>query len=66
MKLQLIAGDPCTGGQCPAVYLSDRGTVVVQGAKVSDAHDLDLPSGEVLAEVPLSLLHALLQSGRLG
>ena len=60
MQLRRIAG--CSGGTCPAVYETDRGTIVVQGAIVTDPQALasvDLPANEALVEVPMELLAEL-------
>jgi hypothetical protein len=48
----------CRGGHCPAVYRSDRGTLVVQGAIVnrSDVGQLDIPEHEDVVEIPLDVL----------
>jgi hypothetical protein len=47
----------CTAGSCPTVYVSDTGTVVVQGYAIS-AQDagVDVPDGEVLVKIPFDLL----------
>jgi hypothetical protein len=58
MKLTLLGTDS-KSGQSPTLYATDRGTVVVQGWRVtdSDALDaLDLPEHETAVEVPLRLL----------
>ena len=60
MHLTKLAG--CSGGTCPTVYLTDRGTVVVQGERVTDPDALAtmrLPEHEAAVEVPLSLLASL-------
>jgi len=60
MQLRRLAG--CSGGSCPAVYETDRGTDVVQGAIVTDPQALtgvDLPASETLVEVPMELLAKL-------
>ena len=60
MRLVKLAG--CSGGTCPAVYATDRGTVVVQGSIVTDAEALatmDLPAHETVVEVPAELLASL-------
>jgi hypothetical protein len=56
MQLVKLAG--CEGGTCPAIFATDRGTLVVQGAIVTDA-PLDVPAGEALVEIPVSLLKGL-------
>jgi hypothetical protein len=52
-----LAGD-CKGGDCPAVYATDRGTLVIQGYVLdpATARQLTLPSGEDVVEVPADLL----------
>jgi hypothetical protein len=60
MQLRRLAG--CSGGTCPTVYATDRGTFVVQGAIVTDPQALasvDLPANEALVEVPAELLRSL-------
>ena len=60
MHLTKLAG--CSGGTCPAVYATDRGTVVVQGAVVADPEALaalNLPAYETAVEVLASLLASL-------
>lgn len=47
----------CASGQCPTVYASGTGSVVVQGFTVSaERAGFEVPDGEVLVEVPLELL----------
>jgi hypothetical protein len=60
MQLTKLAG--CQGNSCPAVYETDRGTLVVQGTIVTDAN-VQAPAGETMVEVPRELL-ASLQLGR--
>jgi hypothetical protein len=60
MRLVKLAG--CSGGTCPTVYATDRGTVVVQGERVTDPDALaamNLPEHETAVEVPASLLASL-------
>ena len=60
MKLMKLAG--CSGGTCPAVFETDRGTLVVQGAIVTDPDALaamELPAHEAAVEVPAELLASL-------
>jgi hypothetical protein len=60
MKLRHVNG--CSGGTCPAVFETDRGTYVVQGSIVTDPEALaavDLPADETLVEVPAELLASL-------
>ncbi|CAN5233181.1 hypothetical protein BH20ACT9_BH20ACT9_12020 [soil metagenome] len=60
MRLTFVSGG-CSGGSCPTVYATDRGTYVVQGYTVGSGEDagLEVPSGEALVEVPAGLLHEL-------
>lgn len=50
----------CAHGSCPTVYETNRGTVMVQGYIVTSgdlrAAGLDVPAGEQLVEIPLTLL----------
>jgi hypothetical protein len=53
--MKRVADDPCYGGSCPAIYLTDHGTAVVQGRLIHDSQVI--PSeGEALVEIPLELL----------
>jgi hypothetical protein len=67
MKLRKVSG--CDEGDCPAVYLSDRGTGVAQGMPVPEAEGLSLGAGEVAVELPLAVFRdafrALRVEGRL-
>ncbi len=54
MKLTRLS-EGCYDGTCPTIYQSDRGTIVVQGWKVTDA-DVTVSEGEALVEIPLELL----------
>ena len=47
----------CGSSNCPTVYSSNRGTVVVQGYPVSaSAVGIDIPDGEFLVEIPEHIL----------
>ena len=52
VELTKIADDNCKDGDCPAVYTTDRGSVVVQRYLV--AHKT--PAGEAVVEIPAELL----------
>lgn len=52
--------DECRDGECPAVYVSDRGTVVFQGDTVTSAEGLRLGAGEQAVELPLAVLKSAL------
>jgi hypothetical protein len=58
VRLTQLSG-ACQGGTCPTVYATDRGTLVVQGAIVTDAEGVNVPAGETLVEVPAELLAGL-------
>jgi hypothetical protein len=53
----LAVANRCSAGQCPTVYLSNSGTLVIQGYPVTaERAGIDLPAGEGLVEIPLGLL----------
>jgi hypothetical protein len=54
MELRLLSGS-CFGGTCPAVYATDRDTIVVQGKLVNDT-GVTPSDGEALVEIPAELL----------
>lgn len=61
MKLTRIS-DGCENRNCPAVYETDRGTLLVQGYVISDPQALKqigLPEGETAVEVPADLLRGI-------
>lgn len=61
MKLRMIGGGGCSGDNCPTVYVTDRGTAVIQGYVVDDGDalaTLSLPAGESAVEIPLDVLRA--------
>ncbi|HLY61013.1 MAG TPA: hypothetical protein VKV95_09710 [Terriglobia bacterium] len=51
----------CSGGCCPKVYKTDRGTFVVQGmiVDVQDARQFSLAPREGIVEIPEALVIAL-------
>lgn len=57
MELRKIAGD-CPDNECPAIFLSDRGTVVFQGDAVTTG--LKLTPGEQAVELPLDVVRQAL------
>jgi hypothetical protein len=59
MKLTLLS-DGCFDGTCPALYRSDRGTLVVQGRIVKDS-DVTPAEGEALVEIAPELVPDLLK-----
>ncbi|WP_240670290.1 hypothetical protein [Actinoplanes solisilvae] len=61
-RLELLAAS-CTAGSCPTVYLTDRGTVVVQGyAFEGKDAGVTPPPGELLVEIPAELLAAAVRN----
>jgi hypothetical protein len=57
LRVQKIAVPPNgDAGDCRAVYLSDRGTLVVQGDHVAAAHGMHLGEGEQAVEIPFEVL----------
>ncbi len=52
MELRQIAGGSCNNDDCPAVFLTEKGTIAVQGLIV----DRQTPGGEGIVEIPTELL----------
>lgn len=61
MKVEKLVGG-CDDGDCPTIYTTDRGTVVIQGDRVSRADGLKLGRGEDAVEIPLDLLREALSA----
>lgn len=59
MKLRKITAD-CNVKDCPAVYVSDLGTVVFQGLPVAAADGLRLGDGEQAVELPMDVVREAL------
>lgn len=59
-----FVGNTSGGGGCPTIFLTERGTLVVQGTTVTDRHALDqirqhgngIPANESCVEIPAQLL----------
>ncbi|MFE2941124.1 hypothetical protein ACFXKG_18975 [Streptomyces sp. NPDC059255] len=45
----------CENGDCPTLYATDRGTLLVQGEVPTD-HGLQIPAHETLVEIPMELI----------
>jgi hypothetical protein len=45
----------CDYGDCPTLYATDRGTLLVRGEIPAD-HQIDLPSHETVVEIPVELI----------
>ncbi|CAI7978650.1 MULTISPECIES: hypothetical protein [Parafrankia] len=53
----------CGAGSCPRLYLTEAGTIAVQGPGVSaDEAEVELAPGEHLVEIPRELLIAAVRS----
>ncbi|TDC74012.1 hypothetical protein E1283_17220 [Streptomyces hainanensis] len=60
MELRLIAGGPCQSGgngectedDCPGIFVTDRGTIAVQGERV----ERSTPENEAVVEIPERVL----------
>jgi len=48
----------CGTGDCPTVFVTDRGTLAVQGYVVEH----ETPSGEAVVEIPVALLKEALRA----
>jgi hypothetical protein len=66
MLVQLVRGGDCSDGKtCPALYRTDRDTLVVQGWVLTDSDllsELDLPADMQAVEVPTGLLAEVIDS----
>ena len=66
MKLTFLRKTALSGDtNCPALYLTDRGTYVVQGWRVTDPQalaQLDIPDHETVVEVPVDVVRAVRQA----
>lgn len=62
MQLTFL-GTTSNSGSCPNLYATDRGTYVVQGARITDPEALTtlrergLPDHETAVEIPAALLN---------
>ncbi len=45
----------CELKDCPTIYATDRGTLLVQGETPTD-HGLQIPAHETLVEIPMGLI----------
>ncbi|MCA1606862.1 MAG: hypothetical protein LC808_10335 [Actinobacteria bacterium] len=48
MELTLVAGGNCGRDDCPTIFTTDKGTIVVQGYVV----DKETSAGEAVVEIP--------------
>ncbi|MFE2291059.1 hypothetical protein [Streptomyces sp. NPDC059452] len=63
MKVTVLA-TTCEKKNCPTVYKTDRGTIIVQGETPKD-HGLTIPAHETLVEIPMELIREAF-GGKLG
>ncbi|MFE7626322.1 hypothetical protein P8A18_15965 [Streptomyces castrisilvae] len=54
MKVTTLA-TTCDKKDCPTIYQTDRGTILVQGETPVD-HGLTIPAHETLVEIPVELI----------
>jgi hypothetical protein len=52
----------CDVKDCPTIYSTDRGTLLVQGETPSD-HGLTIPGHETVVEIPTELFLDLVRKG---
>ncbi|MCL7497469.1 MULTISPECIES: hypothetical protein [Streptomyces] len=50
----------CDIKDCPTIYATDRGTLLVQGETPAD-HGLEIPAHETVVEIPAELVHDLIR-----
>jgi hypothetical protein len=50
MELTQIAGD-CSRDDCPTIYATDKGSIVIQGYMVNK----ETPAGEAVVEIPIAV-----------
>ncbi len=58
MKMRFVGSTSSSGG-CPTIYETEHGTLIIQGAQVTDPETLaearDVLAGEAFVEVPREL-----------
>ncbi|MFE5771493.1 hypothetical protein ACFQ7O_24385 [Streptomyces sp. NPDC056485] len=52
----------CDLKDCPTIYATDRGTLLVQGETPPD-HGLKIPAHETLVEIPVELIKKAISDG---
>ena len=56
VTLDLVA-ELCGAGECPTVYRTDRGTLVIQGYRFDPVEaGTTVPAGEQMVEIPAELI----------
>ncbi|QKW22487.1 hypothetical protein HUT16_28445 [Kitasatospora sp. NA04385] len=61
MKLEALLSS-CDEGDCPTLYRTDRGTLVVQGEWITD-HGREIPEHETMVEIPVELIRKAVRDG---
>jgi hypothetical protein len=61
MKVTMLA-TTCDVKDCPTIYTTDRGTLLVQGETPTD-HGLKIPAHETLVEIPMDLIKKAIADG---
>ncbi|MFI7103076.1 hypothetical protein ACIBK8_27415 [Streptomyces sp. NPDC050161] len=59
MEVSMLATS-CDKKDCPTIYKTDRGTLLVQGGTPVD-HGLRIPAHETLVEIPLELFQKVIR-----
>ncbi|MBZ4319085.1 hypothetical protein [Streptomyces huiliensis] len=59
LKATLLAST-CDLKDCPALYTTDRDTLLVQGETPTD-HGLEIPAHETLVEIPMELIRKVIR-----
>jgi hypothetical protein len=54
MRARKVSG--CDKDNCPAVYVTDRGTVLAQGMPVTQVEGVTTGPGELVVELPMDVL----------
>ncbi|MET9221626.1 hypothetical protein ACIQCJ_31090 [Streptomyces sp. NPDC093221] len=63
MELTRLVGS-CDDGDCPTLYVTDRGTLAVQGPHITE-HGRSIPAHEGMVEIPVELIRKAIRDGLL-
>ncbi|GLW58599.1 hypothetical protein [Kitasatospora phosalacinea] len=63
MELETLSSS-CDEGECPTLYRTDRGTLAVQGERITD-HGREIPEHETVVEIPVELIRKAVRDGLL-
>ncbi|MFJ5884454.1 hypothetical protein [Kitasatospora cineracea] len=61
VKLEVLLSS-CDEGDCPTLYRTDRGTLAVQGERITD-HGREIPGHETMVEIPVELIRKAVRDG---